>query len=168
MNLNGTLYKLHWKSFPHKRTGVERWHILYKVAFFLECSVQKRSTFFFWPQFIIDSEGSYVKAEKLSGKENETFRQVWAAGEPPLLVHLPSLKHTKHTTLKKSAHRQFFIQKWPFRTCHPLTAWFPAPEGKEVKKKEKTKKTKKTLISLSASSYTCHVVLCVPGNLINV
>ena len=95
--------------------------------------------FFFLPQFIIDSGDSYVKAEKLSGKENGTFRQVCSAGA------LPWLKHTKHSTLekKKCLHRQFFIQKWPFRTCRPLTAWFLPPEGKKVKRKKK-KLTDKT------------------------
>lgn len=54
------------------------------------------------------------------------------------LPHLPSLRHKTHHS-EKPAPRQFLIQKWPFKTCHPLTAWFPAPEGKEVKKKKKKK-----------------------------
>lgn len=86
-----------------KRDSREDARFTYKVTFLSgQLKVQKRPTFiFFLPQFIIDSGDSYVKAEKLSGKENGTFRQVWPAGALPLL---------KHTTLKKSAHRQFFIQ----------------------------------------------------------
>lgn len=48
---------------------------------------------------------------------------------------------TQNTPLWKTCPQTIpYSKKWPFKTCHPLTAWFPAPEGKEVKKKKKIDK----------------------------
>lgn len=135
------MYQLHWKLFPNKEKGdrVDFFFFLLtnKVIFlFGEFKVQERPTFLL-PQFIIDSEASYVKAWKLNGKElsDRSGLQECAI----LYPSQPPLTHTKHTTVQKVHTDNSSFKNDLLNICCPLTAWFPAPEGKEVKKKDENK-----------------------------
>lgn len=109
-----------------------------KVTFFTELKVQRSLNFFFSATVYYRFRGCIWKhgeiewCRKLDFQAGLTSRSVLSS------PHLPSLKHKTHHS-EKPARRQFLIQKWLFKTCHPLTVWLPAPEGKEVKKKKKKK-----------------------------
>lgn len=111
--------------------------LTYKVTFlFGKLKVQKRPTFLS-PQFI-SNWGFLCKSLELSGRELSDRSGQQECSVLYLPASLPAFAQTYKTHhCAQTTHRQFFIQKWPFKTCHPLTAWFPAPEGKEVKKQKK-------------------------------